>query len=130
MSHRIGVLRRSLANPRLRRAELAFLGFGIAEYGVWVAVLVYAFQRGGTMLAAVIAVVELLPSAAVAPLAAHHVDRRGGTIVLRLGYVAQALSAGVAGAAMLLGAPAVVVYGAGSRQAHRAARELVEARVG
>jgi hypothetical protein len=34
MSQRLGVLRKVLLNPRLRRVESAFLGFGAAEYGV------------------------------------------------------------------------------------------------
>ena len=70
MAHRMAVLRRALANPRLRRVEAAFVGFGTAEYGVWVVVLVYAFRRSGTTGAGVIAAVQLIPSAAVAPLAA------------------------------------------------------------
>jgi hypothetical protein len=47
MGQRLGVVRRVLGNSRLRRVELAFLGFGAAEYGVWVAVLVHAYQLGG-----------------------------------------------------------------------------------
>jgi hypothetical protein len=39
MAHRMAVLRRAMASPRLRRVESAFVGFGIAEYGVWVVVL-------------------------------------------------------------------------------------------
>jgi MFS family permease len=110
MRERVAVLTRVLRNPRLRRVELAFLGFGCAEYGVWVAVLVYAYERGGTATAAVIAVVQLLPAAVVAPLASRLIDRRGAAVALRNGYLWQALSLGVAALALLLDAPAVVVY--------------------
>jgi hypothetical protein len=110
MRERVAVLTRVLENPGLRRVELAFLGFGCAEYGVWVAVLVYAYERGGTTTAAVIAVVQLLPAAVVAPLASRLVDRRGAAVALRNGYLWQALSLGVAALALLLDAPAVVVY--------------------
>lgn len=107
------MLRRVLANPSLRRVELAFLGFGAAEYGVWVAVLVYAYQRGGTTLAAAIAVLQLIPAAVVAPVAARMVDRRGPAFVLRVGYIVQALSMGLTAAMMLLGAlPAATYAGA------------------
>ena len=110
MRQRMGVLRRVLANDRLRRVELAFLGFGAAEYGVWVAVLVYAYERGGTTLTAVIAVVQLLPAAVVAPLAARLADSRGGAATLRIGYVSQAVAIGASAACMLLDAPALAVY--------------------
>jgi MFS family permease len=113
MRERVAVLTRVLENPRLRRVELAFLGFGSAEYGVWVAVLVYAYERGGTATAAVIAVVQLLPAAVVAPLASRLVDRRGAAVALRNGYLWQAFSLGVAALALLLDAPAVVVYAGG-----------------
>ena len=106
----MGVLRRVLANDRLRRVELAFLCFGASEYGVWVAVLVYAYQRGGTTLTAVIAVVQLLPAAVVAPMAARLADSRGGAAALRIGYVSQAVATGVSAACMLLDAPALAVY--------------------
>jgi cyclic nucleotide-binding protein len=110
MTHRLAVLRRALAGPRLRRVEAAFLGFGISEYGVWVVVLVFAFRRGGTSAAGVIAAVQLLPASVVAPLAARLIDARGAAATLCAGYVAQAMSLGVAAALMLAGAPAAVVY--------------------
>jgi MFS family permease len=110
MTHRLAVLRRALAGPRLRRVEAAFLGFGITEYGVWVVVLVFAFRRGGTSAAAVIAAVQLLPASVVAPLAARLIDTRGAAAALGEGYVVQAISIGVTAALMLAGAPVVAVY--------------------
>lgn len=110
MTHRLAVLRRALAAPRLRRVEAAFVGFGISEYGVWVVVLVFAFRRGGTSAAGVIAAVQLLPASVVAPLAARLIDARGAAATLCGGYVAQAMSLGVTAALMLAGAPAAVVY--------------------
>jgi hypothetical protein len=110
MSQRAGVLRRVLANPRLRRVELAFLAFGSAEYGVWVAVLVYAYQRGGAAMSAAIAVIQLVPAAVVAPMGARLTERRGAGVALRLGYVVQALSIGACATAILLDAPAPVAY--------------------
>jgi hypothetical protein len=110
MSERARVLGRVLANPRLRRVELAFLAFGAAEYGVWVAVLVYAYQRGGAGMSAAIAVIQLVPAAVVAPLGAGLAERRGAAVALRLGYFAQVLSIGVCATAMLLDAPSPVAY--------------------
>ncbi len=110
--HRLAVLRRALASSRLRRVEAAFLGFGVSEYGVWVVVLVFAFRRGGTTAAAVIAAVQLLPASVVAPWAARLIDFRGAATTLGGGYVVQAASLGVTAALMLAGAPAAAVYGA------------------
>jgi len=104
------VLRRVAANRTLRRVEAAFLGFNCAENGVWVAVLVFAYQHGGTTLAAAIAVVQLLPAAVVAPLAATLADRRGGALALWVSYVTQAVTVGATAALMLGGAPQVPVY--------------------
>ena len=110
MGSRTAALRRVLASPGLRRLEVAFLGFGAAEYGVWVTVLVYAYQRGGTATAATVAVVQLVPAAIVAPLAARLVDRRGGAAMIRIGYLAQAGAMGLTATALALGAPALVAY--------------------
>jgi hypothetical protein len=110
MSERGRVLRRVLANPRLRRVELAFLAFGAAEYGVWVAVLVYAYQRGGAGMSAAIAVIQLVPAAVVAPFGARLAEHRGAAVALRLGYFVQVLSIGACATAMLLDAPSPVAY--------------------
>ncbi len=71
---------------------------------------VYAYVQGGAGEAAVIAVVQLLPAAAIAPWAARLADRRGGGTALAVSYVAQAVTMGATAAALLAGAPAPVVY--------------------
>ena len=110
MGQRAAVLSRVLANRGLRRAELAFAGFATAEYGVWVAMLVYAFARGGTTTAAVIAVIQLVPAAIVAPPAAAIADRRGSAFALRLGYVLQAAAMAGTAVVLLADGPAPVAY--------------------
>lgn len=110
MTHRLAVLRRALAGPRLRRAEVAFLGFGISEYGVWVVVLVFAFRRGGPSAAGSWPRCNWCRPSVVAPLAARLIDARGAAATLSGGYVAQAISLGVTATLMLAGASVAVVY--------------------
>ncbi|MEA2147114.1 MAG: hypothetical protein QOG59_2701 [Solirubrobacteraceae bacterium] len=108
MGGRLQVIRRVLRNPSLRRVELAFLGFGAAEFGVWVAVLVFAYQHGGTGMAAAIAALQLGPAALLAPAAAELADRRGREVTLAASYWLQALALLGTGIVFLLhGAPAI-----------------------
>jgi len=99
-----------LADRPLCRVELAFSGFNFAEYGVWVAVLVYAYERAGTTMTAAVAVAQLLPAAIVAPLAARLTDRHGGAVVLRRGYWLQAAALAATATLMAAGAPDLFVY--------------------
>ena len=62
-------------NRSLRRVLLAFIGFSLAEWGSWIAILVYAYGRGGAAEAGLAALVQLAPSAVVAPVAASLGDR-------------------------------------------------------
>src|SRR5579875_911776 len=104
------VVARVLENRRLRRMELGFVLFSLGEYGVWLAVMVYAFQHGGTTNAALIATLQLLPAAGVAPLISRVTDRRGGLHMLLVGYVLQAAAVLGTAAAMLAHAPVWAVY--------------------
>ena len=96
----------------MRRTELAYVGFNLAEYGVWVSVLIYAFQRGGTTTAALVAVAQLLPAAALAPTLAGAIDRIGARAALRRGYRCQSATLGATALALASGAPDPVVYAA------------------
>ena len=51
------------------------LAFSIAEWATWIAVVVYAFDRGGATEAALISMVQFIPSLIVAPSAAAFGDR-------------------------------------------------------
>ena len=106
----VSVVRRLLHRRDVRRVELAYAGFISAEFGTWVAILVYAYERGGATGAALVAIAQLLPASIAAPLLSGLVDRRGGANVLRLGYLCQAAGFGATAALILISAPPALVY--------------------
>ena len=83
----------SLAGNRaLLRVLAAYLMFTLAEYAVWIAMLVFAYRRGGTAVAGLVAVAQLVPAALVAPVVAAVADRRSPVVLLAGGYLAQAVA--------------------------------------
>jgi MFS family permease len=106
--------RRVLRNRQLRRLSLAFLAFSAAEYGEWIAVLVYAYSRGGAATAGLVAAVQLVPCGLLAPVLAGLADRMAPERLLRLAYLAQAGTMLVIAVAIAAHAPPLVVYAAGT----------------
>ena len=110
MKERIRVVAAVAREPRLARVELAYLGFAAAEFGTWVAILVYAYERGGATAAALAAIVQLVPSGLVAPFAAFAGDRFRRDRVLFAGYVIQAIALGGVAVALSADAPLAITY--------------------
>jgi MFS family permease len=104
------VFRAVLANRDLRRVELAYAGFNAAEYAVWIAMLVFAYQRGGTNEASLVAVLQLAPAAVCAPFLSLLADRHRPVRVLCGGYLAQAAGMGLTAVAIVADAPVPVIY--------------------
>lgn len=92
----------------LARIELAFLGFNMAEYATWMAILVYAYGLGGAGAAAIFAFVQLIPAGLVAPFAATVGDRFRRDHALLAGYLCQAAALGATAVALYAEAPAPI----------------------
>jgi MFS family permease len=97
-------------NRELRRVELAYANFTVAEWGTWLAMLVYAYANGGVKAAGVLATAMLVPAAVCAPPLAAFAERYAPGRVLVAGYLGQAVTCGAVAVAMLLGARPFVTY--------------------
>ena len=105
MRQQAGIVGNVLRDPTIARIELAYLGFNMAEYATWIAILVYAYGRGGAALAALVALVQLIPAGLVAPVAASLADRYRRDRVLLAGYIWQAAALAATAVAMYADAP-------------------------
>src|SRR5438874_1625248 len=110
MRERLRVFLAVFRDRNLLRIELAFVGFNMAEYATWIAILVFAYSRGGATAAGVVALIQLLPAALVAPLASYAADRLRKVRVLLVDYLLQALTLGATAIALRADGPLPVVY--------------------
>jgi MFS family permease len=92
------------------RVVAAFGLFVVAEYAVWIGMLVYAFHHGGATASGLVATAQLLPGVLIAPLLAVVADRRSPTLLLAVGYVAQAVAMAGVAVALFMSAPPLVAY--------------------
>ena len=114
MSPRIGavlsVFRSAFGNPALRRIGCGYALFVSAEFGIWIALLIFAYGHGGASASTLIVLVQLIPCIVLGPFLGAFVDRRRPSSVLRVGYGLQAASLAAIAAAIGLGAPPWVVF--------------------
>ena len=100
MTAALTTVRSVLGMPSLRRLIPAFLAFSVTEWASWIALVVYAYARGGAAEAGIVAGLVFLPSIIVAPAASAFGDRRPRAQVLVGAYAIVSLS--MAGTAIAL----------------------------
>ena len=103
--HRLGAFRALAGNSALRRVVGGYALFILTEYSVWIAMLVYAYSRGGATIAGVVALAQLVPAALLAPVFAALADRRSPVVLLAGGYLVQAAAMGATAVAITGGMP-------------------------
>ncbi len=99
-----------LHNRELRAVELAFAGFNAAEWGTWLATIIYAYDRGGATTAGLVGFALLAPGVLVAPIGAVFGDRHRPGRVLACGYAVQTVALLATSAALFLDAAPMLVY--------------------
>ena len=88
----------------LRRVQLAFVAFSIAEHATWLAILFYALLRGGAKEVGLVAVLQLAPAVAATPFSSYAGDRFDPQKALAVGYAVQSVSMAGTAIAMWQGA--------------------------
>ncbi|HEY7429148.1 MAG TPA: MFS transporter [Streptosporangiaceae bacterium] len=104
-SGRLGVFGSLLGNRALLRVLGGYALFILTEYSVWIAMLVYAYGRGGATVSGVVALAQLVPAAILAPVVAAVADRRSPVLLLAGGYLLQAAGMAATAAAIFAGVP-------------------------
>jgi MFS family permease len=102
---RLGAFRALAGNGALRRVVGGYALFILTEYSVWIAMLVYAYSRGGAAIAGVVALAQLVPAALLGPVFAAMADRRSPVVLLAGGYLVQAAGMGATAVAIAGGVP-------------------------
>ena len=106
----LSVFRSAFGNPTLRRVGTAYALFSTAEFGIWLVLLVIAYEHGGPTASMTMVLVQLVPCIVIGPFIGSFADRRRPSRVLGAGYGLQALSMAGVAAAVGVGAPLLVVY--------------------
>jgi MFS family permease len=97
-------------NPSLRRLQLAWIGSSVGTWGYVVALMVYAYRQGGPAAVGLVGLIRWFPAAVAAPFGGMIGDRFPRLRVMVVSDLLRAVALAVAAAAIVLDAPAVIVY--------------------
>lgn len=104
------VLAAAFRNRDLRDIGVAYALFSASEFGVWIILLVFAFDHGGVSAELLMTVVQLLPCVVLAPAIGAAADWRDPARALVAGYGIQAVTIGGVALGLALDAPTFVIY--------------------
>ena len=104
------VLSAAFRNTNLRDMGIAYALFSASEFGVWIILLVFAFDRGGVSAELLITVIQLLPCVILAPVIGAAADRWDPALALLAGYGIQAVTIGAVALAFAVDAPTFVIF--------------------
>ena len=108
---RLRAFRSVTGNRALLRVVAGYALFTLTEYSVWIAMLVFAYSRGGATVAGLVALAQLVPAAVLAPVTASVADRRSPVALLAGGYLVQAAGMAATAVAVIASAP-IAAYAA------------------
>ena len=97
-------------NPSLRRLQLAWIGSSVGTWGYVVAGTVYAYRQGGPAAVGLVGLIRWFPAAIAAPFGGMLGDRFPRLRVMVVSDLVRAAALAAAAVAIVLSAPAVVVY--------------------
>lgn len=103
-----------LRGRRLTRTLAAFALFSVVESGAWIAVLLYAFAKGGASLAGVVGVAQLIVAVLVAPALGSVGDRLPRGTALCGTYLVLAITLGLTAALLRFDGSVAAVVAASS----------------
>jgi predicted MFS family arabinose efflux permease len=97
-------------SPELRRLELAWAGYYVAEWASFVALSIYAYRVGGAGAVGLLGLVRMLPSALGVPAGAALADRTRRERVLLGIHLSRAVTLGACAAVLGVGGPRWLVF--------------------
>ena len=103
-------LGRSFGSPDIAKALAAYLAFTITEWAAFIALIVYAYEDGGSVMVGLVSLLQLIPAALIAPVGSVLGDRHRRERVLLYSYASLTATTTLAAVALLADAPAPLVY--------------------
>jgi len=100
----------SFRSPDIAKALAAYLAFTITEWAAFIALIVYAYEDGGSVMVGIVSLLQLIPAALLAPIGSVLGDRHRRERVLRYAFASLAATTALAAVALLADAPAPLVY--------------------